>query len=346
MGELVVQTRGVTKYYGETGAVNALDLAVHHGEVFGLLGPNGSGKTTTILMLLGLTEPTEGSVRVLGLDPARQPLSVKARVGYMPDEVGFYDELSARANLLYISRLNGLSRDEARQRIDAALETVGLRQVADHRVATFSRGMRRRLGVADVLLKEPQLVIMDEPTQGLDPEGARSFLNTIRDLRSRGITVLLSSHLLHQVQAVCDRVGLFRQGRMELVGTVTDLAHEVLGSGYHIQLQADGPVSTLTEVLRGMPGVVEVRQVDGNRFQIASGDDLRAEVAQAVIAAGGRLLRLDVAEPSLDDIYAQYFGEADHGRSRLRLSRRGGEPARARRGLASGPWWARRWPTI
>jgi ABC-2 type transport system ATP-binding protein len=263
-------------------------------------------------MLLGLTEPTAGSVQVLGLNPARQPLSVKARVGYMPDEVGFYDELSARANLSYIARLNGLSRDEAQQRIDEVLARMGLSEVADRPVSTYSRGMRRRLGVADVLLKEPQLVIMDEPTQGLDPEGARAFLRIIRDLREEGITVLLSSHLLHQVQAVCDRVGLFRKGRMVLVGSVTQLAQRVLGTGYHIQLQAEGPATELAAALQALTGVVGVRRGDGNRFEVAATSDLRAEAANAVIASGGRLLELDIEEPSLDDIYTRYFEEVDH----------------------------------
>jgi len=315
VSELAIETHELSKRYGDQVAVDALDLAVHRGEVFGLLGPNGSGKTTTILMLLGLTEPTSGGVQVLGLDPARQPLSVKARVGYMPDEVGFYDELSARANLNYIARLNGQSAKEAQRRIDSSLERVGLGDVADRPVATFSRGMRRRLGVADVLLKEPQLIIMDEPTQGLDPEGARSLLQTIRDLKGENITILLSSHLLHQVQAICDRVGLFRQGRMELVGTVPDLARQVLGRGYHIRLQADGPAPELESALQRLSGVVSVRQEDHNRFEVAATHDLRAEAAEAAIAAGGRLLALDIEVPSLDDIYAHYFEEVDHDRA-------------------------------
>ncbi len=315
MSELVIETHDLSKRYGDQVAVDALDLAVRRGEVFGLLGPNGSGKTTTILMLLGLTEPTAGSVQVLGLDPARQPLSVKARVGYMPDEVGFYDELTARQNLSYIARLNGLPRDEAQRRIDSALARVGLSEVADRPVATFSRGMRRRLGVADVLIKEPQLVIMDEPTQGLDPEGARSFLGIIEDLKAEGITVLLSSHLLHQVQTVCDRVGLFRKGRMELVGTVPDLARRVLGRGHHIHIQARGPLEQIAQALQGLSGVVEVRQGADGRFQVASTHDLRAEAARAVVEAGGQLLGLDIEQPSLDDIYRHYFEEVNHERT-------------------------------
>ncbi len=227
----VIQTQELTKRYGDLVAVDCLNLVVEPGEVFGLLGPNGSGKTTTILMLLGLTEPTSGTVRVMGLDPARQPLSVKARVGYIPDQVGFYDDLTARENLIYIAKLNGIPRAEAYRRIDEALERMGLTEVADRPVGTYSRGMRQRLGVAEVLIKRPALIIMDEPTLGLDPEAAREFLQTIRDLKAQGITVLVASHLLHQVQAVCDRVGLFHRGRMVLEGTGEELARGVLGGG-------------------------------------------------------------------------------------------------------------------
>ncbi|MGC8836903.1 MAG: ABC transporter ATP-binding protein [Anaerolineae bacterium] len=312
MSDLVIEARGLTKRYGNVVAVDSLDLSVRRGEVFGLLGPNGAGKTTTILMLLGLTEPTAGTVRVLGLDPVLQPLSVKARVGYMPEQMGFYDELSARQNLFYIARLNGLGREEAHRRIDEVLERVGLSEVADRPVATFSRGMRQRLGVAEVLLKRPQLVIMDEPTQGLDPEVARRFLQIVRDLKAEGVTVLLSSHLLHQVQAVCDRVGLFRQGRMVLEGSVPELAQKVLGSAYRIRVEAEGPAPALMEALKHLPDALEVGKEDGNRYQVVARRDLRAEAAEAVVRAGGRLLGLEVEMPSLDDIYARYFQEVEH----------------------------------
>lgn len=312
MDELMIEAHGLTKRYGDFTAVEGLDLAVRRGEVYGLLGPNGSGKTTTILMLLGLTEPTAGSVRVVGFDPARQPLSVKSRAGYMPDEVGFYDELTARENLAYIGRLNGIPRQEADRRIPKALARVGLADVADKRVGAFSRGMRQRLGVADVLIKQPQLIIMDEPTQGLDPEGAREFLRIISDLSRDGITILLSSHLLPQVQAVCDRVGLFHRGRKMLEGTVGELAQQVLGGAYRVGVQAIGPARPIAAGLRAMPGVVEVTQPAADRFELWATTDLRAEAAEAVVKAGGRLLALTVAAPSLDDIYARYFQEVSH----------------------------------
>lgn len=312
MEDLMIEAHGLTKRYGNFTAVDGLDLAVRRGEVYGLLGPNGSGKTTTILMLLGLTEPTAGTVRVVGFDPARQPLSVKSRAGYMPDEVGFYDELSARDNLAYIARLNGIPRAEADRRIEAALARVGLSDVAAKRVGAFSRGMRQRLGVADVLLKQPQLIIMDEPTQGLDPEGAREFLQIISGLSRDGITILLSSHLLHQVQAVCDRVGLFHRGHKVLEGSVEDLARQVLNGAYRVGVQAHGDAEAILAALRSVPGVVEVTHPEPARFDLRAASDLRAEAAEAVVKAGGRLLSLVVETPSLDDIYAHYFQEVSH----------------------------------
>lgn len=309
----VIQTQELTKYYGNFVAVDRLNLVVEPGEIFGLLGPNGSGKTTIILMLLGLTEPTSGTVRVMGLDPARQPLSVKSRVGYIPDQVGFYDDLTARENLIYIAKLNGIPRSEAYRRIDEALERMGLTEVMDRPVGTYSRGMRQRLGVAEVLIKRPALIIMDEPTLGLDPEAAREFLDIIRNLKAQGITVLVASHLLHQVQAVCDRVGLFRRGRMVLEGTVEELARRVLGGGYRVHVEATGPQAAILEALRRLPDAQKAETTGPERYTVEGRRDLRGEAARAVVEAGGSLRALQLEEPSLDDIYARYFQEVEHG---------------------------------
>ncbi len=309
----VIKTRDLTKRYGDMVAVDGLDLTVDQGEVFGVLGPNGSGKTTTILMLLGLTEPTQGTVRVLDLDPMRQPLGVKARVGYLPDQIGFYNELTARENLIYTAKLNGLRRDEAYQRIDEALQQMGLADVADRQVATFSHGMRQRLAVGETLIKRPQLIIMDEPTQGLDPEATREFLEIIRELKAQGITILLSSHLLYQVQAICDRVGLFYRGRMVLEGKVKELAQRVLGGAYRVHLEAEGPGQALEAALRRLPGVVNVTRSDTRVYQLEASRDVRTETALAVAAAGGQLLSLNFEQPSLDEIYGRYFKEVEHG---------------------------------
>lgn len=312
MGKLVIETHDLTKHYGDIVAVDGLDLAIEQGQVFGMLGPNGSGKTTTILMLLGLTEPTQGKVRVLGLDPMREPLSVKARVGYLPDQIGFYNELTARENLVYIAKLNGLRRDETYQRIQEALHHIGLDKVADRQVGTFSHGMRQRLAVAETLIKRPQAIIMDEPTQGLDPEATREFLEVIRDLKAQGITILLSSHLLYQVQAVCDRVGLFHEGRMVLEGEVKELAQRVLGGAYRVHIEAEGPEQKLEDALRHLPGTLRVTRSDTRIYELEATHDLRTEAALAVAAAGGKLLSLNFEEPSLDDIYTRYFREVEH----------------------------------
>ncbi len=301
-----IETHGLTKRYGRIVAVEELDLVVERGEVFGILGPNGSGKTTTILMLLGLTDPTAGTVRVLGRDPVREPLSIKRRVGYLPDTVGFYDELSGRENLRYTAALNGLRGAAVEAKIEELLKQMGLAEAADRPVRTYSRGMKQRLGLADVLLKDPELVILDEPTLGLDPQAAHEFLDLIRSLKERGLTVLLSSHLLHQVQVITDRVGLFRKGRMELVGSVTELARRVLGGAYRIRVQAQG--AGLAEALAAIPGVVRVRP-DSDGFLLETERDLRPDVARAVVQAGGRLFALELEEPSLDEIYRAYFEE-------------------------------------
>ncbi len=312
MDNPVIEARNLTKQYGNFTAVRDLNLTVQAGEVFGLLGPNGAGKTTTILMLLGLTEPTRGQVRVLGLDPTRHPLSVKARVGYLPDQVGFYDDLTARENLSYIARLNGLSGKELDRRVEEALERVHLSHVANQRVGTFSRGMRQRLGLADVLIKRPQLIIMDEPTQGLDPELARQFLDMILSLKQEKITILLSSHLLHQVQEVCDRVGLFHRGRMVLQGTVPDLARKVLGGAYLIRVHAEGDAEALQNALKkGVPQVTAVRLVSSNMYEVEAQSDVRAEAAQAVVQAGGQLFGLSIQHQNLEEIYRRYFEEAN-----------------------------------
>lgn len=305
---VAVETFGLTKRYGHFVAVQDLNLRLEAGEVFGLLGPNGSGKTTTILMLLGLTEPTAGSARVLGWDPTRQPLEVKRRVGYLPDSVGFYDELTAWENLRYTAALNGLPSPEANRRIQEVLERMGLAEVAHRKVGTFSRGMKQRLGLADVLLKRPQVAILDEPTLGLDPEAALEFLDLIRSLKRDGLTVLLASHLLHQVQTVCDRVGLFHRGRMALEGTVDDLRERVLGGAYRIHVQARG--AGVERVLAEVPGVARVARTGGDTYRVEARVDCRAEIARRVVASG-ELVGLALERPGLDEVYARYFQELE-----------------------------------
>jgi ABC-2 type transport system ATP-binding protein len=302
---IVISARALTKRYNGVNVVDAVNFDIVKGEVFGLLGPNGAGKTTTILMMLGLTDISAGKVRVLGYDPARAPLKVKRRVGYLPDTVGFYDHLTAVENLSYPAKLMGLPYAERPRRIAAALARVRLLDVADKRVATFSRGMRQRLGLAEIIVKQAEIAILDEPTSGLDPQSTLEFLVLIGELKAEGVTVLLSSHLLDQVQRMCSRVALFQAGRIVLMGPVTDLARQVLGAGFVVEVETDG--AGLARRLATIPGVTNVETLAEDRFRMTADRDVRPDAARAVVAANGSLRRLLVDEPSLEAIYARYF---------------------------------------
>ena len=273
-----------------------------------MLGPNGAGKTTTILMILGLTEISDGEVRVLGFNPAREPLSVKRRVGYLPDTVGFYDNLTAADNLRYTARLIGFRPMEREKRIAAALDRVGLAEFADNQVGTFSRGMRQRLGLAEIVMKGAQIAILDEPTSGLDPHATAELLGIIRGFKSEGVSVLLSSHLLERVQSVCDRVALFNGGHIALMGSVAELGRQVLGGGYVVEIEAEG--NGLAERLAVIPGVSGVEKAGVNKLRLQADRDVRPEAAAEVVAMQGRLKYLGVQEPSLEAIYTRYFEAA------------------------------------
>lgn len=308
MSTPVIEAKGLTKHYGRSVAVEGLDLTVNKGEIFGLLGPNGAGKTTTILLLLGLTEPDGGTVRVLGHDPLREPLEVKRRVGYLPDAVGFYDSMSAWENLRYTMRLAGIA--DAEKRIAAAFARVRLSDVADHRVSTFSRGMRQRLGIADLLAKGSELAILDEPTSGLDPQSTQELLDLIVQLAGEGMTIVLSSHLLSMVQVICSRVALFHRGKVGLVGRVADLARQVLGGSYIIEVEAEG--CDTERIVADIPRTTRVTAIASDVTRIDAEIDIRSEIASRVVAAGGRLKRLSMDRSSLDEVYVRYFEQVDH----------------------------------
>ncbi len=304
----IIDLRGVTKRYGHTVAVDRLDLAIDEGEVFGLLGPNGAGKTTTILMMLGLTEQTEGKITVAGHDPLREPLKVKRRVGYLPDSVGFYEHLSGGANLRYTARLSGMTEAAADAAIAKAFSRVHLEKAADQPVKTYSRGMRQRLGIAEIIMRDVTVAILDEPTSGLDPQTTREFLNLIRSLKHDGMTVVVSSHLLDLVQDICDRVALFNRGKIGLMGRVSDLMMNVLGGSHVIRLEARG--SDLSKVIAGVGGVTKVEPVTATEFRIDAARDVRAEIARAINQAGGDVLGLAHGAARLEDVYTRYFEEA------------------------------------
>lgn len=313
--DTVIKLNRLSKHYGTFKAVDDLCLEIRRGEVFGLLGPNGAGKSTTILMMLGLTEPTDGSVSVCGFNATSQPVHVKSKVGYLPEDVGFYDDLTGRENLLFTARLNRLTEEEAKRRVADLLETVGLSHAADKQVKTYSRGMRQRLGLADVLIKNPEVIILDEPTLGIDPSGVRELLNLIQDLAQRKkLTVLLSSHHLHQVQQVCDRVGLFVSGKLIACGSVDDLSRQLFAKEAHqilvsVQMESQVDRHRIKEQLLSLMDVRSVAWLDEATIEVGCVSDRSSEIAKVILDVGASLLQLTRKTYGLDDIYQRYFEE-------------------------------------
>lgn len=313
----IIEIEGLTKRYDDRIAVNNLNLSIEQGEVFGLLGPNGAGKSTTILMLLGLTEPDAGKASVCGMDPVQSPIQVKKRVGYLPEDVGFYSDLSGLDNLIYSARLNNLSADEARQRALVLLEKVGLDTEKDKKVGKYSRGMRQRLGLADVLIKNPEVIILDEPTLGIDPAGVKAFLQLITRLsKEEGITVLFSSHHLYQVQQVCDRVGIFVEGELLACGGISTLAKQLFPDESFVlegevvpSANGKDTQKSLDQVIKELRQIKGTREVkfDAHRFEIKAERDLATTVSEMLVKSGFALSYLNKKEYGLDDIYSRYF---------------------------------------
>ena len=311
MENAVIQLRGLTKCYGKLKAVDDLNLVVNKGEIFGLLGPNGAGKTTAILMMLGLTEPTAGTAEVCGYNATANPIAVKRKVGYMPDSVGFYDSMTALENLLYIARLNGVAEAEVKERAHDMLKEVGLGADINKKTGAFSRGMKQRLGLADVLIKQPEVIILDEPTLGIDPSGVKEFLALIRQLsRQQGLTVLLSSHHLHQVQQVCDRVGIFVGGKLLVDGNLDQLSRNLFAEeNYVVDITLKEPGATpwnLEPALLQLEAVQKIA-VNGNSIEIACSQNVTPDIVRFFVNENFDITGVQQKEYGLDEIYQKYF---------------------------------------
>ena len=316
--EPIIRVTSLTKKYGDFTAVDSLNLEINKGEVFGLLGPNGAGKSTTILMMLGLTEPHSGTIEICGHNPVYNPLKVKQKVGYLPEDVGFYNDYSGLENLIYTAKLNSISKTDAREKAVALLEKVGLKNEMEKKVGKYSRGMRQRLGLADVLIKNPEVIILDEPTLGIDPKGINDFLNLIVELsRQQKITVLFSSHHLHQVQQVCDRVGIFVQGKLLAEGNIESLAKSLFKVNNFV---VEGTVAALPKGLdlsrdnmlilsEKLKALESVSRVDINDFSflVESANDITPLISKEVLEFQLGLARINKKVFGLDDIYHRYF---------------------------------------
>ena len=311
-GATIIQTDRLTKRYGQVTAVRDLNLEIRQGEVFGLLGPNGAGKTTTTLMLLGLTEPTAGTASIAGHDCTREPIAIKRMVGYLPDSVGFYPELTGRENLRFTGRLNGLDPALCENRMNELLERVGMSEAADRKTGGYSRGMKQRLGIADVLMKDPKVIIMDEPTLGIDPEGMRELIALIRELSVQdGRTILISSHQLYQVQQICDRVGIFVQGSLIACGRIEELGRQLENEGvYVLEILTEPCNQLLLELIATLSGVQSVERDAGGLVRIQSDRDVRKAVTVLLVERGYTLLQMRQKGGDLDEIYQKYFEKA------------------------------------
>lgn len=309
---IIIRTRDLTKAYGTKVAVNHLNLEIRRGEIFGLLGPNGAGKTTTILMLLGLTEPTLGEALIDGHNCTRESMHVKHITGYLPDNAGFYSDMTGRENLRFTARLNGLPEKEIDPLIDRLLERVGMSQAADQKTGTYSKGMRQRLAIADILIKDPEVIIMDEPTLGLDPEGMREFLELIKELSVKdGKTILVSSHQLYQIQQICDRVGIFVEGSLIACGGIGELGSQIASRGhYTLEIEAEPCDDKFLGYIGSMKGVTGISK-EGNTFVISSAEDLRQEMTRFLGVHDYKILHMHQKGGDLDEIYRVYFEEAD-----------------------------------
>jgi ABC-2 type transport system ATP-binding protein len=224
----VIEVKNLTKKYGDFTAVDHINYAVEEGEIFGLLGHNGAGKTTTILMLLGLIPPTEGTAIVNGVDVIKEPLQSRRNVGLLPENAGFYENLTARQNLSFYAELADVPDKVASERIEKLIDQVGLGNKREAKVAAYSRGMRQRLGIAQSLVRDPKILILDEPTQGIDPEGTRDIREMIRtQSKEHGMTIIFTTHVLYEVNKLCDRVAIMKNGTIAGIGTIPELRKQV-----------------------------------------------------------------------------------------------------------------------
>jgi len=306
----IIIAKDLSKKYNEHLVVDNLNLAIKKGEIFGLLGPNGAGKSTVILITLGLTEPSSGSINVAGFNSTRQPLEVKRITGYLPEKVGFYDDMTAKSNLTYTAELNNIPYRETPKKIDEVLEIVELTKNKNQLVKTFSKGMKQRLGIADVLIKDPQLVIFDEPTEGLDLKVANQILQTILDLnKQKNITFLLSSHQLNLMQRVCPRVGILSRGKLIGEGNVENLGRNLFGGGkYRIELELEKVTGEIIEKLKKLDKVVNVNKVD-NQLQVVCDKDIRQDISRLIANEGILMTRMNMKQDALEEIYLKYFKE-------------------------------------
>ena len=305
--EYVIETNELTKIYGSgreaVTAVDQVNLRIEEGTISGILGPNGAGKTTLIMMLTGLIPPSSGSAEVFGYDVVKDSLEIRRKVGLLPEGFGFYDHLTAKQNLNYVASLNDIPSDERDKRVDEALKIVALEEFEERKAGAFSRGMTQRLGIAQTLIKDPELLIFDEPTAGVDPEGARVFKDLVSKLNEQGKTILLCTHLLREVGPLCTHVAIMDRGKFVIRGRIGEIVERIMGEeGYRIEVEVKGDVEAFAKELKGLPGITELI-VKQRNISIKATSDVRSDVMKTATMKGVEILSIRRLEPSLEDIF-------------------------------------------
>ena len=303
MPDAVIETHHLRKEYGPTVAVEDLTLRVPRGEVFGFLGPNGAGKSTTVKMLLGLAHPTGGTMRLFGESP-RSP-KVRARVGFLPEHFRFYEWLKGREFLMVHGRLYGMSPARLRRRVPELLDLVGLSAAADLRLSKFSKGMLQRIGLAQAMLHEPELIFLDEPTSGLDPLGRRLVRDIIARLKAAGTTIFLNSHFLSEVEITCDRVAFIKRGRV----IYTAAMHDLLERTTEVMLRVDALSPGLLEALSRLGRPLRTNQT--TLSMMVANPEVTPEIARLVHQHGARLYELRPKQASLEEIFVRIVGAGE-----------------------------------
>ncbi|USZ73439.1 ABC transporter ATP-binding protein [Natronosalvus halobius] len=297
-----IELDGLTKRFGDVLAVDDFDLTVQEGEIFGFLGPNGAGKSTTIDILLDFTRPTGGTATVLGHDAQEESLAVRQRTGVLPDGYHVYDRLTGRRHLEFVVELKAVDED-----VDALLERVGIAEAADRKAGGYSKGMRQRLVLAMALVGDPDLLILDEPSTGLDPNGAREMREIIRRENERGTTIFFSSHIMEQVEAICDRVAIINRGRLVAVDTVEGL-RDATETATTLSISVSSVDDALLETVAGLEGVTDVALEEGRLRVILSGGS-KFDVLNTLDDAGADVGDFSVDESSLEDLFVRYTTE-------------------------------------
>jgi len=299
----MIKTENLTKVYNGKPAVDGLNLEVGKGEIFGFLGPNGAGKSTTILMLTGMIEPTAGRCFVDGIEVAKDPLAVKKIIGYLPEDVGFYGNLTGEQNLDYFARFYGMDAADRKERIADLLNLVHLDGVTQ-KAGDYSRGMKQRLGLAQALINDPKVLFLDEPTANLDPEGVREYRDLIKRLAGDGKTVFVSSHILSEVRAVCRTVGLLAAGRLVAQGTIEEVARTLAspdGGTFRIVVETAEDLPDVDD-----PEIIAVER-SGNRAVIKAKSDIRERLAATIAEQGLHLREIRLEEPGIEDAFMALY---------------------------------------